>query len=61
MEPRILLIEDNPDLAKLVTMHLADLGCDVTHAADGVAVDAAIANSKASTFGSKADIEIGYS
>jgi len=34
---RILVIEDNEDIANLVSLHLADLDCDVTVASDGAA------------------------
>lgn len=33
--PDILLIEDNPDIAELVALHLADIGADVQRAGDG--------------------------
>jgi DNA-binding response OmpR family regulator len=32
---RILLIEDDRDIAELVRLHLVDLGCEVDHANDG--------------------------
>ena len=32
---RLLVVEDDPDIAKLLTMHLRDLGCEVTVAGDG--------------------------
>ncbi|MGD8476273.1 MAG: response regulator transcription factor, partial [Burkholderiales bacterium] len=35
MPRRILIIEDNRDLAELVSLHLQDLGCEVSLAADG--------------------------
>lgn len=35
MNRRILLIEDDPDIAELVRLHLADLGCELDHLADG--------------------------
>jgi DNA-binding response OmpR family regulator len=35
MSRRVLVIEDNRDLADLVSLHLGDLGCEVTLAADG--------------------------
>jgi len=34
MTRRVLVIEDNRDLADLVSLHLGDLGCDVSLAAD---------------------------
>ena len=36
MSRRTLLVEDNPDIAKLVSLHLRDLDCDVEWASDGV-------------------------
>lgn len=33
---RILLIEDNTDIANLSRLHLADLDCDIDHAANGI-------------------------
>ena len=36
MPRRVLIIEDNRDLAELVSLHLNDLGCEVEIAADGV-------------------------
>ena len=33
---KVLIVEDDSDLARLVTLHLQDIGCEVTHAADGV-------------------------
>jgi len=36
MSRRVLVIEDNRDLADLVSLHLGDLGCEVRLAADGV-------------------------
>ncbi|MDH5534084.1 MAG: response regulator transcription factor [Betaproteobacteria bacterium] len=36
MSRRVLVIEDNRDLAELVSLHLRDLGCEVSLAADGV-------------------------
>lgn len=36
MTRKILVIEDNHDLAGLVSMHLRDLGCEVTHVDDGL-------------------------
>jgi len=35
MSRRVLVIEDNPDIANLVSLHLGDLGCDVQVAGDG--------------------------
>jgi DNA-binding response OmpR family regulator len=35
MQRKILLIEDNPEIAHLVTLHLADQGMSVTHSAEG--------------------------
>jgi len=37
MSRRVLVIEDNRDLADLVSLHLGDLGCEVRLAADGMA------------------------
>jgi DNA-binding response OmpR family regulator len=37
MSRRILIIEDNHDIAKLLTLHLSDLDCRVDVAGDGVA------------------------
>jgi len=36
MSRRVLVIEDNRDLADLVSLHLGDLGCEVQLAADGM-------------------------
>ena len=36
MSRRVLVIEDNRDLADLVSLHLGDLGCEVRLAADGM-------------------------
>ncbi|MDH3317263.1 MAG: response regulator transcription factor [Gammaproteobacteria bacterium] len=36
MSRRVLVIEDNRDLAELVSLHLGDLGCEVRLAADGM-------------------------
>jgi len=36
MPRRVLIIEDNRDLAELVSLHLNDLGCEVELATDGV-------------------------
>lgn len=33
--PRVLIIEDDYDIAALVSIHLSDLVCDILHAADG--------------------------
>lgn len=35
MRRRVLIVEDNHDLAELVALHLKDLGCEVQLAADG--------------------------
>jgi len=37
MTRKILVIEDNPDIANLLALNLGDLGCDVALAADGLA------------------------
>ena len=37
MARRILVVEDNTDIAQLVALHLRDLDCEVTVAADGAA------------------------
>ncbi len=36
MTRKILVVEDNPDIAKLVSLHLKDLDCEVVLAADGL-------------------------
>ena len=36
MSRKVLVVEDNPDIAKLVTLHLEDLDCQVNLAADGI-------------------------
>ncbi|MDJ0653290.1 MAG: response regulator transcription factor [Xanthomonadales bacterium] len=36
MNRKVLIVEDDADLARLVSLHLGDIGCEVTHAADGV-------------------------
>ncbi len=36
MTRKILIVEDNPDIAKLVSLHLKDLDCEVALAADGL-------------------------
>jgi DNA-binding response OmpR family regulator len=36
MTRKILIVEDNPDIAKLVSLHLKDLDYEVTLAADGL-------------------------
>ena len=36
MTRKILIVEDNLDIAKLVSLHLKDLGCEVALAADGL-------------------------
>ena len=33
---KVLVVEDNPDIAKLVSLHLKDLDCEVALAADGL-------------------------
>ena len=33
---KVLIVEDNPDIAKLVSLHLKDLDCEVALAADGL-------------------------
>jgi len=33
---RVLVVEDDPDIAQLVKIHLEDIGCQVTLAADGI-------------------------
>ena len=35
MTRNVLVIEDSPDIADLVSLHLKDLDCDVELAADG--------------------------
>jgi len=35
VDRRILVIEDDPDIARLVEIHLRDSGCNVEHVADG--------------------------
>jgi DNA-binding response OmpR family regulator len=35
MRRKVLLIEDSPDIADLMSLHLSDLDCDVTLAAEG--------------------------
>ena len=35
MTRKVLVVEDNPDIAKLVSLHLKDLDCEVALAADG--------------------------
>ncbi|UCH74334.1 MAG: response regulator transcription factor [Rhodospirillales bacterium] len=37
MARRVLVVEDNADIAELVALHLRDLGCEVVLAADGMA------------------------
>jgi DNA-binding response OmpR family regulator len=34
---RVLVVEDDPDIANLVALHLGDIGCEVNLARDGVA------------------------
>lgn len=36
MARKILIIEDNPDIAQLVSLHLKDMDCEVQIAADGI-------------------------
>ncbi len=36
MTRKVLVVEDSPDIAKLVSLHLKDLGCEVALAADGL-------------------------
>jgi DNA-binding response OmpR family regulator len=36
MTRKVLVVEDNPDIAKLVSLHLQDLDCEVVLAADGL-------------------------
>ncbi len=36
MPRRVLVIEDNQDIAEMVSLHLADLGCEVKIAGDGL-------------------------
>ena len=36
MSRKVLVVEDNPDIANLVSLHLKDLDCEVRIAADGV-------------------------
>ncbi len=36
MSRKVLVVEDNPDIAKLVSLHLKDLDCQVKLAADGI-------------------------
>ena len=36
MTRNVLVVEDNPDIAKLVSLHLKDLDCEVALAADGL-------------------------
>ncbi len=36
MSRKVLIVEDNPDIAKLVSLHLKDLDCEVALAADGL-------------------------
>ena len=36
MKRKVLVVEDNPDIAKLVSLHLKDLDCEVALAADGL-------------------------
>ncbi len=36
MTRKVLVVEDNPDIAELVSLHLRDLDCEVSLAADGL-------------------------
>ena len=36
MNKKILIIEDNPDIANLLAMHLNDMNCDVIRESDGI-------------------------
>ncbi len=36
MSRKVLIVEDNPEIAKLVSLHLKDLDCEVALAADGL-------------------------
>ena len=36
MTRKVLVVEDNPDIAKLVSLHLRDIDCEVALAADGL-------------------------
>ena len=36
MTRKVLVVEDNPDIAKLLSLHLKDLDCEVALAADGL-------------------------
>ena len=36
MSRQVLIVEDNPEIAKLVSLHLKDLDCEVALAADGL-------------------------
>ena len=36
MSRKVLVVEDNPDIANLVSLHLKDLDCEVRIATDGV-------------------------
>ena len=36
MTRKVLVVEDNPDIAELVSLHLKDLDCEVALAADGL-------------------------
>ncbi|NIP73086.1 MAG: response regulator transcription factor [Gammaproteobacteria bacterium] len=47
MGRRILVVEDNRDIARLVAMHLGDLGCEVETCADG---DGALRRARARAF-----------
>jgi DNA-binding response OmpR family regulator len=36
MPHKVLVVEDDPDISKLVKLHLEDIGCEVTQAFDGI-------------------------
>ncbi|MES9966442.1 MAG: response regulator, partial [Sedimenticola sp.] len=35
MQRKVLIVEDEPDIARLVQEHLSDIGCDADIASDG--------------------------
>ncbi len=35
MQRKVLVVEDEPDISRLVQEHLADIGCDADIAGDG--------------------------
>ncbi|MEJ1495768.1 MAG: hypothetical protein RPU13_04675 [Candidatus Sedimenticola sp. (ex Thyasira tokunagai)] len=35
MQRKVLIVEDEPDISRLVQEHLADIGCDADIAGDG--------------------------